>query len=305
MNNIFQKTSAYWARYSEYEYRRGEDGSLYIMPSPTAKPAVYDPLVNAEAMVVDALNVGRLAMKQAGEKPLRNAVMDFVTEYGLFGFMTALPTTADFAVYNAVYLPKNHFIKDETMITQDYLSIYFPFDQPDFYKDERTAEWRISGNTQADKEILALSAAFGESPLALNMSLQRNYAERYDWIVTQCQDLAFTLVSSALYYEDRDTADDTTLNTYRQGIEAFGGIAPTYRISLYQDGPTIVWDFHSLLRGVQMMFSFALADRARPLRVCPHCGLAFIAVHPNAVFCSAKCKNRNNVYKSRDKKKPE
>jgi hypothetical protein len=69
MNNIFQKTSAYWAKYSEYEYRQGKNGHLYIEPTPTAKPSVYDPLVNAEAMVLDALNVGRLAMKESGGKP--------------------------------------------------------------------------------------------------------------------------------------------------------------------------------------------------------------------------------------------
>ena len=43
-----------------------------------------------------------------------------------------------------------------------------------------------------------------------------------------------------------------------QGVAAFGGIAPTYRIALL-DKPTIVWDFHSLLIGLQMMFSFMLS----------------------------------------------
>lgn len=302
MNNIFQKTSAYWAKYSEYEYRRGEDGNLYIMPAPTAKPSVYDPLISAEAMVVDALNVGRLAMKDVGEKSLRDAVMDFVTRYGLLGFMTALPTTPDFIDYDAVYLPKNHFIKEEAMSTRDYLAIYFPFGKPDFYKDERTAEWRIRGSAQGDRKMMALAMTFGNEPMALNMSLQRDYAERYDWIVTQCRDLAFTLVSSILYYEDRDTADESTLDLYRQGMAAFGGIAPTYHISLYRDKPMIVWDFHSLLRGIQMMFSFALTDETRPLRLCKHCNMAFVAEHPNTVFCSLKCKNQYNVYKNRGKK---
>ena len=42
-------------------------------------------------------------------------------------------------------------------------------------------------------------------------------------------------------------------------MAAFGGIAPTYHIELL-DRPTIVWDFQSLLLGVQMMFSFMLTD---------------------------------------------
>lgn len=83
---------------------------------------------------------------------------------------------------------------------------------------------------------------------------------------------------------------------------AFGGIAPTYHIELLER-PTIVWDFHSLLLGVQMMFSFMLTDEKSSLKVCKYCGKAFVASRPNSVFCSGKCKNRYNVYKSRAKDK--
>lgn len=48
-------------------------------------------------------------------------------------------------------------------------------------------------------------------------------------------------------------------------MAAFGGIAPTYRIELH-DRPTIVWGFHSLLLGVQMMFSFMLTDEKSSLK---------------------------------------
>jgi len=85
-------------------------------------------------------------------------------------------------------------------------------------------------------------------------------------------------------------------------MAAFGGIAPTYHIELL-DRPTIVWDFQSLLLGVQMMFSFMLTDEKSSLKVCKHCGKAFVASRPNSVFCSGKCKNRYNVYKSRAKDK--
>jgi hypothetical protein len=85
-------------------------------------------------------------------------------------------------------------------------------------------------------------------------------------------------------------------------MAAFGGIAPTYRIALL-DKPTIVWDFHSLLLGIQMMLSFMITDETKPLRICKHCDKAFVAERPNAVFCSPRCKNQYNVYKSRGKKK--
>ena len=297
MNNLFQKTSSYWARFSEYELKQAKDGKEYITPAPKSKPIVYDPLKDADNMVLDALNVGMIQMGRAGADKVKAAILDFVSKYGLLGFMTALPTTPHFMAYDAAYLPKNHFIKDESMPVADYTALFFPFDKPNFRKTEDGAIWDITG----DREMLALAMTFGNSPMALNMSLQREYAESYDWLARQFKDWAFTFMSSMLYYDDYDRIDEMTRDLYRKGMAAFGGIAPTYHIALL-DKPTIVWDFHSLLLGVQMMFSFALTDDKKPLRCCKHCQKIFMAGHPNAAFCSPRCKNQYNVYKSRAKK---
>lgn len=115
-------------------------------------------------------------------------------------------------------------------------------------------------------------------------------------------DIAFTFISSFLFYEDYDTMTPEQRLLMQQGMEAFGGIAPTYRIALL-DKPTIVWDFHSLMLGIQMMFSFMLTDSDKPIRLCRHCTQAFVASRPSAVFCSPQCKNKHNVYKSRAKDK--
>ena len=88
------------------------------------------------------------------------------------------------------------------------------------------------------------------------------------------------------------------------GMAAFGGIAPTYHIALFDKPaatPTIVWDFHSLLTAIQLMFSFMLTDEEKPLRLCEHCQKAFVASRANNVFCSPQCKNQYNVYKNRAK----
>ena len=41
-----------------------------------------------------------------------------------------------FMDYEAVYLPKNHFITAESMETEDYLALFYPFDQLDLVKKE-------------------------------------------------------------------------------------------------------------------------------------------------------------------------
>lgn len=298
MSNLFQKTSSNWVRYDKYEWKEDKEGTLYIIPSPDAKVSLYNPLKDSEQMVLKAVNLGLMCMdKNNTQERLQNAVMDFVTGYGLLGFMTALPTTPDFITYHAVYLPKNHFIKEESMTTEKYLSYFFPFDKIDFVKKGMESSW----NTD-DVQMMALIMTMKNKPQAVMMSFQKEYAERYDWLVTLFKDWAFTFMSSFLYYQDFDMLDDMQKNLYRQGMAAFGGITPTYHIELL-DRPTIVWDFHSLLLGVQMMFSFMLTDEKSSLKVCKHCGKAFVAGRPNSVFCSGRCKNQYNVYKSRAKNK--
>lgn len=85
--------------------------------------------------ILDALNVGALQMNRKSGNEVRDAVMEFVGRYGLLGFLTALPTTPSFMDYEAVYLPKNHFIREESMTTQDYLTLFFPFEKLDIQKN--------------------------------------------------------------------------------------------------------------------------------------------------------------------------
>ena len=79
--------------------------------------------------------------------------------------------------------------------------------------------------------------------------------------------MAFSYLTSVLFYEDYDLMSPEQRLLMQQGMEAFGGNAPTYRIALL-DKPTIVWDFHSLILGIQMMFSFMITDTEKPIRIC-------------------------------------
>lgn len=297
MKNLFEHTSSPWIRYSSYEYRTAEDGTLYIVVSADAKPEMYNPMKDAESLVLDAVNIGLQVMHKAPEDELKSMVLRFINSYGFLGFMTALPTTAEFITYESVYLPKNHFIKEESLSTESYLDYFYPFDKMDFHKKGVESSWSVS-----DKDGIAIALATGKNPQAVTMSFQKEYAERYDWLVTVFRDWAFTFFSSFLYYQDYDRLDENERNLYRQGMAVFGGIAPTYHIELL-DKPTIVWEFHSLLLGIQMMFSFMLTDDNSTLKVCKHCGSAFVATRSNMEFCSPQCKNQYNVYKSRAKKK--
>ena len=283
MKDLFKHASSSWVKYDRYEWKKDKNNKFYITPAPNAMPKIYDPLKEYQQMVLDALNVG-LMIRTSSKRKIREAIMEFVTKYGLLGLMTALPTTPSFTDYKAVYLPTNHFIREEVMDTQKYLSYFFPFEKPDFFKNGKDSLWNING----DRTMIALAMTFRKEPEAQVMCFMRNYAERYDWLEQTFQDWSFTFLSSFLFYEDDEEMDEDTRNIYRQGMAAFGGIAPNYHIELWER-PTIVWDFHSLLLAIQMMFSFMLADETSSLKLCKNCMKAFFAKDNEEDLCCSKC----------------
>ena len=292
MNALFEQSSSSWVRYDRYELKKARDGQLYVTPAPDAKPQVYNLLKNSEQMVLDALNIGMLLMGRKPQNQIRQSVMDFISCYGLLGLMTALPTTPNFVNYKAVYLLKNGFIKEEGMLIEDYLMLFFPFDKPHLAV-KGDAGWSLD----VDKELFAVTMTFADGPLGMNISFQREYAERYDWILQQFKDWAFILTSSIFYYSG-ERISEATRNIMRTSMAAFDGIAPTYHLALY-DKPTMVWNFHSLMLGIQIMFSLMLTDADKPLRLCKQCSKVFIAQSDAAEFCSSECKKKFDIYKIR------
>ena len=188
MNNLFAQSRSHWVRYDRYELKTAADGKRYITPGKNAKPDIYNPLKEAPGIVLDALNVGMLMMNRQPEDEVQKAILEFVTHYGLLGLMTALPTTPSFMDYEAVYLPKNHFIKAESMETEDYLALFYPFDQLDVVKQGVESSWSVSG----DRTMVALTMTFADEPMAKTMSFQREYAEPYEWVAQQFKDWAFS-----------------------------------------------------------------------------------------------------------------
>lgn len=92
---------------------------------------------------------------------------------------------------------------------------------------------------EGDKDMLALMLTFGNEPMTVNMSMQRQYAEPYEWVAMQLKNYAFTFFTSFFYYTDRDTLSDEANEMLRRSMKAFGGIAPSYHIELH-DKPSFI-----------------------------------------------------------------
>lgn len=285
--NPFEHTGAYWVRYSAYEWKKAPDGQEYLLPSPDAEPSVYDALSSPEQLVLDALNVGLLFFVKAPEEQVKASLLDFAGKYGLLGLMTALPTTPQFTDYDRVYLPKNPFLREESMDALAYMKLFFPFRMPDFHKDGVQSLWNVSGD---ERKQAALTMTFGNDPRAKAMPFMRDYGERYDWLKETFRDWTFTFLSVCLFCKDSKELDNDTKALYRQGLACFEGNAPTYHLEL-RDAPVMVWDFHSLLLAIKFLLSLKLIDTNHPLRMCEHCRKAFYAERRVSRFCSDACRN--------------
>ena len=288
MKQLFERVSSYWVRYDKYVIRTDAKGTKYVTAAEGARPQIIDPLEDAQTMVLDALNAGRLFFgKKAPEREQEAGILRFVHRYGLLGLMTALPTTPKFMQYEKVYLPKNHFIREEALETERYLDCFYPFKKLNIRKHTTEFIWEVEGDTDA----MALAMTFANDPDAMSMSFQKEYAEPLEWIAKALKDMTFPFITSKYFYEHGDAFDADEKKLMAQGVAAFGGIAPTYRIALL-DKPTIVWDFHSLLIGLQMMFSFMMAEDKTPLRMCDSCDTIFVAKRKTQRYCCDKCRRK-------------
>ena len=59
---------------------------LYIVVSKDAKPEMYNPMKDAESLVLDAVNIGLQFMHKAPEDELKSMVLSFINSYGFLGF---------------------------------------------------------------------------------------------------------------------------------------------------------------------------------------------------------------------------
>jgi len=79
--------TALWVKYSEYEIVE-EKKVKYIKPTENAQYEVYDPFEIADEILVDILNIGKIAGE---DKDVDKSILEFVNKYGLMGELTYLP----------------------------------------------------------------------------------------------------------------------------------------------------------------------------------------------------------------------
>lgn len=283
LREFFEKTSSDWVRYSKYEIKE-KDGQEYITPAADSKIELYNPLESAEDLVVNALNVGMfLCIGELDTKTKHDMLISFAHSYGLIGFMTAIPLSGNFMEYSHVFFGRNAFFDVGFMETREYLKLFQPFG--------------IKEGQPRDGFSLPVTLITGKT-LEYSIVFSRNYSERTDWFEGVLKEF-YMHFAACKGYEGTD--NPALKDAFADTISGFSEYGLGFRMGV--DGkPTMVWDFNSLKMVIETIYAFLISTADTPLRMCKRCGKAFYAKHGRSEFCSSRCRNQFNVYKSRANK---
>lgn len=289
----------FWFKYSEYEMVE-IDERHYITPKENAKISMYDPFTVADDILVDILMIGRCIEKNdiatSNEK-----IMQFVQKYGLLGELTYLPINSDIVTQNKVYLPKGNLVSnEEIMNTYDYIEL--------FLKCKKKQKIVMKKNARG--EILELSAENKANPLfaidrpaEFAVVFSKAYSECLVWIMHYARTL-YQIFEAIENYSRLE--DAYTKQVYDTRIKSFNPSKIACRVLMgnkKDDGPVLEWNFNSLKLAIDTMFALNETTDRKTVKMCKHCSKPFSSQNLKAEYCSLRCRNQANVYKSRAKNK--
>ena len=86
MKQLFEQVSSYWVRYDKYEIHTDANSVKYVTAAADARPDIFDPLADAQTMVLEALNVVRHFSGDKTPEIIREAaLLQFLHHYCLLG----------------------------------------------------------------------------------------------------------------------------------------------------------------------------------------------------------------------------
>lgn len=254
-----------YTRYSEYEIKENKQGERVVIPARTAQLETYDPIENAEEILTAMLNTGR-SMKEATPEKAEELILDFVNRYGLFGAIAELPLNKDFYNHELVFIDDNLFTASGVMATEDFEKLFFEKGKP-----------KITKTFKLDDYIKS-----------------KNYSEPITWIAEYIHELYEVLLLSVKYKTEPESVSFLLNDKLKTNIR--------YRLTV-TDRIQMQYEFHSLMGILNFTMANLLSADGAPLKICKHCHKAFISQNKRAEFCSERCRNQFNVYKSRAKAK--
>ncbi len=254
-----------YVHYSEYEITENKQGEKAVIPKQNAHLEEYNPTADSKEILIALLNTGRL-MRNSSVESAKELILNFVNRYGLLGAIAELPLNKDFYNHELVFIDDNTFIASGIMSTGNFENIFFSKVKP-----------RITKSFVLDNYISS-----------------RHYSEPLTWIATYISELYEILLLCEKYKTETDAVSFLLNDKLKTNIRY--SLTVTDKIQMH-------YEFNSLIAILNFTMANLLSAEGSPLKTCKHCGKAFISENKRAEFCSERCRNQFNVYKSRAKSK--
>lgn len=269
MKELFNKTDMQWVKYSDYTIIES-DGVRYITPGNDSAYEIYNPTDIAIKLVTDILVTGKKIRESDSIEKAENIVLDFIRNYGMLGIMVDIPLNKDFAERELTMLDTTSFSTSGIMSSVDYMQQFFV---------------KKINNKRAKRVDITTDTAY-------TLCFSVGYCEQVAQIAEYITELYDVFDLSNRYKNEKETIPFMLNDKLKTNIRY--SLSATDKIS-------IQYEFCSLIAIINFTMANLLAAESSPLKVCKHCETPFYSENKKSEFCSERCRNQYNVYKSRAK----
>ncbi len=258
-------------------------GKRYILPEENATKRTISITENIDELLIYVLNIGK---KVLYNEPLEDVeLLNFYSKYGSFGFMIDLAISKYFIFEDKVAIRDSFYINNKENVDFMNVAEYLKFFLPKLNKKEITKLIKNCKDVASDTKKESYLTSIINEYLMYN----ENYAEPIELVLNYARSLYKTL--SYTLDNKNVTMDLPFLNANH--------ITSNIRELYFNNSFGITINY--LKQAIDIAYSMQMAQDVRLLKVCNFCNKAFIANNPKAEYDTPQCKNKANVYKSRNK----
>jgi len=298
-------TSIDWFKHYDYEILH-QDNSQYIKPSNSNLVLNYNILSPDKAgVLLNALHIGKMCFFK--ENDISKEILLFTKNYGPIGFINSFIYNHNYFSSNYVVMRKNPITNELTLSFSEYIKNFFPTINDELPSNDINNSFMKKVIKGDQKHLLFCTSQ------EFYLLTSKVYSEKIEWIANYFEQLyAFVYAS---YLNKKCLLEKTSIldiNIYQpfdlyqmcqykniDPIEYYISSSLTTEITAQS---SIIFKPHSLKSIIDFLLSIYSLHEKTPLRICKHCKTAFVGENIRTEFCSPKCRNQYNVYKTRSRK---
>ena len=280
--NLRLESSPFCYVYSKYKIEE-INGKRYVMPEEKSTKKAISITEHIDDLLIETLNIGK---KQFFKEPIEEfELLNYYAKYGSFGFMIDLAINKYFVLDEKVAIRDPFYINRKENVdfinTEEYLKFFLP----------KLNKREINSLIKKCKDVASNNRKEDYLTSFINEYLiySEHYAEPLELVLNYAR---------SLYKHFYSTLDNKPL-TMKLPFLSVNHLEHKIEDLYYNN--SFGFTINYLKQAIDISYSMQMAQDVRLLKICNFCEKAFIANNPKAEYDTPQCKNKANIYKSRDK----